>query len=83
VTPRVLSNPGKAYAIYLDGNGPTNLILELPPGEYSSEWLNPKSGSVEQLESFIHKGGERILTSPVFQDGIALRLRHTTSSNVR
>ena len=80
---RVLSKPGKEYAVYLDGNGPTNLILELPPGEYSSEWLNAKTGSIEQMEGFIHKGGDRVLISPAFQNGIALRLVRTRTSASR
>src|SRR4030095_14825727 len=35
VSARVLSNPGKDYAIYLDGNGPAELSLELPKGHYA------------------------------------------------
>jgi hypothetical protein len=76
---RVLSNPGKQYAIYLDGNGPTELLLDIPPGTYSSEWLNVTTGKIEQLEGFTHKGGKKLLTSPTFQNGIALRLKRTTS----
>jgi hypothetical protein len=76
---RVLSNPGKQYAIYLDGNGPTELLLDIPPGTYSSEWLNVITGKIEQLEGFTHKGGKKLLTSPTFQNGIALRLKRTTS----
>ena len=78
-TARVLSNPGKQYAIYLDGNGPTELLLDIPPGTYSSEWLNVTTGKIEQLEGFTHKGGKKLLTSPAFQNGIALRLKRTTS----
>ncbi len=76
---RMLSNPGKQYAIYLDGNGPTELTLELPRGQYSCEWVNVKTGTIDQLEGFIHKGGKKLLTSPAFQNGIALRLKRTTS----
>ena len=76
---RVLSNPGKEYAIYLDGNGPVDLTLELPPGNYSSEWLNVATGNIEQLEQFTHKGGAKILQSPAFQNGIALRLKKMPS----
>ena len=79
VTPRVLSNPGKQYAIYLDGNGPAELLLDIPPGTYSSEWLNVATGKIEQLEGFTHKGGRKLLTSPAFRNGIALRLKRTTS----
>jgi hypothetical protein len=74
---RVLSNPGKEYAIYLDGIGPAVLTLELSPGNYSSEWLNVATGNIEQLEKFTHKGGAKTLQSPAFQNGIALRLTKT------
>lgn len=80
VVSRVLANPGREYAIYFDGNGPTDVTLELPAGKYSSEWLDVRTGSFEQLESFDHKGGEKTLNSPVFQDGIALRLRRIATA---
>jgi len=47
---RVLSNPGRQYAIYFDGNGPAEVMLELPAGEYSGEWINTKTGETEGLE---------------------------------
>jgi hypothetical protein len=74
-TARVLSNAGKEYAIYLDGDGPTDLTLELPPADYSSEWVNIVTGKIEQWEKFAHKGGDKVLQSPAFQNGIALRLK--------
>jgi hypothetical protein len=77
-TARALSDPGKEYAIYLDGSGPTELTLELPRGQYSCEWVNVKTGTIEQLEGFIHKSGNKVLTSPAFQNGIALRLKRTS-----
>jgi hypothetical protein len=76
-TARVLSNPGKEYAIYLNGNGPSDLTLELPPGSYSSEWVNIATGKSEQWEKFAHKGGAKVLQTPAFQNGIALRLKRT------
>src|SRR5271169_1012811 len=78
-TARVLSNPGKQYAIYLDGSGPTELTLELPRGQYSCEWLNVKTGTIEQLEDFIHEASNKVLTSPAFQNGIVLRLNRTST----
>jgi hypothetical protein len=78
VTARALSNPGKQYAIYLDGSGPAELTLELPRGQYSCEWVNVITGTIEQLEGFTHEGGKKMLTSPTFQNGIALRLKRTS-----
>src|SRR5580658_1522774 len=79
LTARVLSSAGKEYAVYLDGNGPDELTLELPPGNYSAEWLNVATGKIEQWEKFTHKGGDKVLQSPAFQSGIALRLKRTPS----
>ena len=79
VTARVLSSVGKEYAVYLDGNGPAELTLELPPGNYSAEWLNVATGKIEQWEKFTHKGGDKVLQAPKFQSGIALRLKRTPS----
>jgi hypothetical protein len=71
---RVLSNPGRQYAMYFDGNGPAEVMLELPAGEYSGEWINTKTGETEGLERFRHRGGKKTLQTPAFQNGIALRL---------
>jgi hypothetical protein len=71
---RVLSSPGRDYAIYLDGNGPAELSLELPKGRYAAEWMNPATGALLHKESFAHSGGAKALESPRFVDGVALRL---------
>ncbi len=74
VSARVLSSPGREYAIYLDGNGPAELTLELPKGHYSAEWINPATGAVLHSESFAHSGRTKMLTSPKFAEGAVLRL---------
>ena len=77
VIARVLSSPGIQYAIYLDGHGPAEITLILPRGTYSAEWLNTETGGIEQLESFTHHNGDKVLQSPAFENGIALRLKRT------
>jgi hypothetical protein len=74
---RALCNPGRDYGMYLDGAGPAEITLELPPGDYSGEWLNVETGESARPENFRHAGGGRILRSPEFHDGIALRLRRS------
>jgi hypothetical protein len=37
-----LAQPGEVYAIYLPGGGSTE--LELPPGEYTVQWYDPRGG---------------------------------------
>jgi hypothetical protein len=77
VAARVLSNPGKEYAIYLDGNGATDLSLDLPAGRYAGDWVNVRTGSIEKSEIFQHSGGDKNLQTPEFERGIALRLERT------
>jgi hypothetical protein len=73
---RVLSSPGREYGIYFDGNGPAEVRLDLPAGEYTGDWVNTTTGKVERPERFRHPaGGEKILRTPGFQNGIALRLK--------
>jgi hypothetical protein len=75
---RVLASPGREYGIYLDGGGPTEVTLELPAGEYAGEWIDVETGNAVRPESFRHAGGEKILRTPDFHDGIALRLKRTS-----
>ena len=72
---RVLSNPGREYALYLDGDGPIDITLDLPAGRYSSAWINTRNGNVEKSDNFQHHGGEKVLRTPDFRNGIALRLK--------
>jgi hypothetical protein len=69
---RVLSIPGREYAMYFDGNGPMEVMLDLPAGEYAGEWVDPATGQVEMAVKT--GGGEVVLRAPDFQNGIALRL---------
>jgi hypothetical protein len=75
VAVRVLSNPGHEYGIYFDGDGPTEVTLDLSAGQYLGEWINVKTGSVDQSEDFRHPGGDKVLESPEFRNGIALRIK--------
>ena len=75
---RVMSNPGRQYAMYFDGNGPAEIVLDLPAGSYAGEWINTESGQPTALPKFDHPGGEKRLSAPAFRDGIALRLTKAT-----
>jgi len=75
---RVLSARGKQYAMYLDGNGPADLVLNLPAGTYSGEWIDVESGETTAVQKFEYSGGEKVLHSPLFHDGIALHLIKAT-----
>jgi len=88
---RALVEPGRAMAIYLRKTAPsgklgnkvpvtvaaplsTHLQLALPEGEWEAEWLDTKSGSVVGRER-VTGGATRTLSSPVYDEDIALRLR--------
>lgn len=72
--PRVLSNPGAEYKIYLDGRGPSTVTLNLPAGLYSAEWVNPETGNVERQDTIRAANAPTELRSPDFAEGIALRI---------
>ena len=86
---QALVEPGRAYAIYLHvplPNKPKDLpsllrtdiladvSLELPPGQYVAEWIDTKTGQVQQRQTLHHSGGSQLFRSPSFANDIALRL---------
>jgi hypothetical protein len=70
---KVLAAPGGHYGMYFDGEGPSEVALNLPAGDYAGEWIDI-TGDTVPLARFHHSGGEKALTTPVFRHGIALRL---------
>ena len=74
VYPRVLSSSNGVYAVYLDGNGPAELQLDLPVGDYTMSWLDVHSGAKLEQSNFEHGGGPKALRSPDFRNGVALKL---------
>ena len=74
VVVRALSAPGRQYALYVRGASLCELTLDLPKGGYRAEWVDPRTGRPEKLESFKHRGDLRILASPAFEEEMALRI---------
>ena len=72
---RTLSEPGEAYAVYVEGGAQAELILELPAATYKSEWIDTKTGGSTKTETFDHAGGNKTLTSPPYSEDIALRVK--------
>lgn len=75
-TARVLTEPGKQYALYLHGGTQANLELALPAGSYAFEWLDTKTGVVAASGDIEHSGGAAVLVSPVYETDIALGIRN-------
>jgi hypothetical protein len=74
VTPHALSSSHGVYAFYLDGKGPSRLMLVLPAGSYRGEWLNTVTGETTVVTNLKSTGAESTLDAPAFENGIALRL---------
>lgn len=55
-------------------DGPVELNLELPAGDYRAEWIDPKTGIATRSEDFHHDGGNKALASPAFTEDAALKL---------
>jgi hypothetical protein len=70
-----LAQPGKAYAVYVDGGGPgTTLLCNVPAGRYRAEWINTLTGAVDKTEDVTHAGDMLTLASPSYSEDVALRL---------
>jgi hypothetical protein len=51
------------------------LALDLPEGTYTIQFINPSTGSLMgNANTVLHKGGERILYTPLFTTDIALQI---------
>lgn len=74
---RALANPGRQYAVYVFGGKRTDLTLEIPAGRYRLQWLNPLSGKFDRREVVDHGGGKLTLSSPPYEEDVALRLVRT------
>ncbi|MHC4741892.1 MAG: cellulase family glycosylhydrolase, partial [Planctomycetota bacterium] len=80
-TARVLAQKGKAYAVYINGGSRADLAVDLPKGKYKAEWLNTKTGKIDKTEQFDHAGAKRTVSSPKYNDDIALRIISSGSSS--
>jgi hypothetical protein len=76
-TARVLAEAGRAYAVYINGGTQAELTLDLPGATYTAEWVNTKNGIVEKRENFQHEAGDKTLSSPAYQEDLALRLQRS------
>ena len=74
VVTQVLSEPGRAYAIYARGRGPTEISLVLPKGQWAAQWVATDDGRVLKEESIAGTGAVLSISSPAFSDDIALRI---------
>jgi hypothetical protein len=74
-TARALSEAGVSYAVYVNGRGPSEVEIKLPPGKYTLEWFDTRSGSRLKNEEILVRETTSILRSPAFEEDVALSLR--------
>ncbi len=75
-----LVEPGAQVAVYLDnqevaGDVQADLVIELAAGTYTASWLDTRTGASLDPRSFEHGGGTVTLSSPSYQEDIALWIR--------
>lgn len=73
-TARVLSEPGKAYALYLKGGTKAVMDLDLPAGSWRCRWIDTKTGSPARETVREHPGGLLRAESPEYREDLALRI---------
>ncbi len=56
-------------------NQTVELSLNLPPGVYKAEWINPKTGNVDKRENIKNTAAAVTLVSPTFSEDVALRIK--------
>jgi hypothetical protein len=87
---RGISEAGKQYALYLHhsrnekvkyvvqpGDYQARLLLDMTPGEYQVEWVEPATGRVLQSENIRHEQAMLELTTPKYAVDIAFRATRT------
>ena len=75
VVTHTLSSAKGEYAMYVDGNGPAEILLNLPRGQYEMTWIDVVHGGMRAGGGFHHDGGEKLVKTPQFANGIAMLLR--------
>jgi hypothetical protein len=76
VVARALSDPGRAYALYLQGRSPTTVQLKVPPGSWTAQWVSVEDGGTLKRETVSGDGVRPVtLASPAFADAVALWVR--------
>jgi hypothetical protein len=74
VMTHTLSSPHGEYATYVDGKGPAVITLNLPAGSYEASWMDVTTGQALGSAT-LQGGGDRLVKSPAFRNGIALRVQ--------
>jgi hypothetical protein len=71
---QALVQDGRAYGIYVNGDGVQSLRLRLPAGGYSARWIDPKTGDTVRFQRVHTSGGAIDLDAPAYSQDVALRV---------
>jgi hypothetical protein len=71
---RGLSDPGRSYALYMEGRKPAAITLGLPSGSYVAEWIDPESGWTVLRLNWEQGKTPGNMPCPDFAGEIALRI---------
>ncbi|MFI5379112.1 MAG: putative collagen-binding domain-containing protein [Tepidisphaerales bacterium] len=71
---RILGQEGKAYAIYIRGGTSARLELDVPSGNYTVQWLSPRTGQWEKTDNIEATGFPMRIASPNYTEDIAAKV---------
>lgn len=60
------------------GDYQTDLVLNLPAGNYQLTWIEPKDASVRSTAPLAHPGGRATIATPKYREDIALTIQRTS-----
>ena len=72
-TVRALVEPGKAMALFVRGGGATSIGLLLPPGSWTAQWIDTRTGETVRTTT-VTGGAVRPVEAPTYESDIALRV---------
>ena len=73
---------GACYNV-IPGNYQEKLLLNIPAGNYTAEWIDPATGTVIMTEQLTHKGGNRDFNTPAYRIDIALKILSRNTRPIR
>jgi hypothetical protein len=88
-TIRILAEEGNQYLLYINNsystktgqpelvnnkNNSIQITIELPPGNYNCEWIDPLNGRRSQFSLREHDGGLYSLSTPAIGEDLALKI---------
>lgn len=80
VAVHMLSSPKGEYAMYVDGSGPAETVMNIPAGDYEFSWIDVETGAPKADGHFHHVGGRWMVRSPAFRSGMAFKMKRKDES---